>query len=324
MQSAFNYIQEQIRLLNWDKSPQGLYEPIGYALSAGGKRIRPALAVIASDLYDGSREEVLPAALALEVFHNFTLLHDDVMDHAQIRRGKPCVHVKWDTNTAILSGDEMLIEAYRLLSRVREDKLPKVLQLFNKMATEICEGQQYDVDYEHLTEVTRDDYLNMIRLKTSVLLGTALQIGSYIAGATDAEQNALYDYGVNIGLAFQLQDDILDVYGNPETFGKAIGGDILEGKKTYMLLTALLQADDAEKKELQQLLATTPTNDAEKQAKIAAVTRLYDKLQVREEAENAMQRFTQIALDDLQKISVSAERKLILINLAKQLLARKE
>lgn len=324
MQSAFNYIQEQIRLLNWDKSPQGLYKPIGYALSAGGKRIRPALAVIASDLYDGSREEVLPAALALEVFHNFTLLHDDVMDHAQIRRGKPCVHVKWDTNTAILSGDEMLIEAYRLLSRVREDKLPKVLQLFNKMATEICEGQQYDVDYEHLTEVTRDDYLNMIRLKTSVLLGTALQIGSYIAGATDAEQNALYDYGVNIGLAFQLQDDILDVYGNPETFGKAIGGDILEGKKTYMLLTALLQADDAEKKELQQLLATTPTNDAEKQAKIAAVTRLYDKLQVREEAENAMQRFTQIALDDLQKISVSAERKLILINLAKLLLARKE
>ena len=275
-------------------------------------------------MYDGSREEVLPAALALEVFHNFTLLHDDVMDHAQIRRGKPCVHVKWDTNTAILSGDEMLIEAYRLLSRVREDKLPKVLQLFNKMATEICEGQQYDVDYEHLTEVTRDDYLNMIRLKTSVLLGTALQIGSYIAGATDAEQNALYDYGVNIGLAFQLQDDILDVYGNPETFGKAIGGDILEGKKTYMLLTALLQADAAEKKGLQQLLAATPTNDAEKQAKIAAVTRLYDKLQVREEAENAMQRFTQIALDDLQKISVSAERKLILINLAKQLLARKE
>ena len=324
MQSAFDYIQEQIALFRWNKEPKGLYEPIGYALSAGGKRLRPALAVIASDLYDGSREEVLPAALALEVFHNFTLLHDDVMDHAQIRRGKPCVHVKWDTNTAILSGDEMLIEAYRLLSRVREDKLPKVLQLFNKMATEICEGQQYDVDYEHLTEVTRDDYLNMIRLKTSVLLGTALQIGSYIAGATDAEQNALYDYGVNIGLAFQLQDDILDVYGNPETFGKAIGGDILEGKKTYMLLTALLQADAAEKKELQQLLAATPTNDAEKQAKIAAVTRLYDKLQVREEAENAMQRFTQIALDDLQKISVSAERKLILINLAKQLLARKE
>ena len=205
-------IQEEILKLDWKREPYGLYEPIEYTLAAGGKRVRPQLAMIGCQLFDGNENEVLPAALALEVFHNFTLLHDDVMDKAEVRRGRPTVHVKWDENTAILSGDQMLIEAYKLLSNVPAAKLPTVLQLFNKMATEICEGQQYDVDFESQEAVNIEEYLHMIRLKTSVLLGTALQIGAYIAGADQEAQRAIYDFGINVGLAFQIQDDILDVW----------------------------------------------------------------------------------------------------------------
>ena len=194
--------------------------------TAGGKRVRPQLAMIASKLFGGKEEEVLPAALALEVFHNFTLVHDDLMDRAKVRRARPTVHVQWNENTAILAGDQMMIEAYKLITEVPEDKLPKVLRLFNKMATEICEGQQYDVDFENKEDVSIEDYLKMIRLKTSVLLATALQIGAYIAGAEEQQQEALYQFGINVGLAFQIQDDILDVWGEPDTFGKAVGGDI--------------------------------------------------------------------------------------------------
>lgn len=232
-------INKAIESLDWSKEPKGLYEPIGYALASGGKRIRPTFALIAADMFGGKEEEVLPAALALEVFHNFTLLHDDVMDRAQVRRGRPTVHVKWDDNTAILSGDQMLIEAYRLLSNVPADKLPQVLKWFNDMATGICEGQQYDVDFEQMSEVTIADYMKMIELKTSVLLAYALKIGAYIAGADADQQEALYQYGLHVGLAFQIQDDLLDVYGDPKTFGKAIGGDICCNKKTFLLLTAM-------------------------------------------------------------------------------------
>ena len=191
-------INKEILNLDWKREPYGLYEPIEYTLAAGGKRVRPQLAMIASQLFGGKDEEVLPAALALEVFHNFTLLHDDVMDKADVRRGRPTVHVKWNENTAILSGDQMLIEAYKLLSGVPADKLPTVLQLFNKMATEICEGQQYDVDFENQESVALDDYLKMIRLKTAVLLATALKMGSYIAGASTEQQEMLYEFGINI------------------------------------------------------------------------------------------------------------------------------
>ena len=236
-------INEAILNLNWKREPYGLYEPIEYTLAAGGKRVRPQLALIASQMFGGDDEKVLPAALALEVFHNFTLLHDDVMDKADVRRGRPTVHVKWNENTAILSGDQMLIEAYKLLSGVPADKLPKVLQLFNKMATEICEGQQYDVDFESQEHVTIEEYLKMIRLKTSVLLANALQTGAYIAGADEQAQGDLYEFGINIGLAFQIQDDILDVWGDPKTFGKAVGGDICCNKKTFVLLSALMMAD---------------------------------------------------------------------------------
>ena len=232
-------VNKEILKLDWEREPKGLYAPIAYTLAAGGKRVRPQLAMIGSQLFGGKDEEVLPAALALEVFHNFTLLHDDVMDKAEVRRGRPTVHIQWNENTAILSGDQMMIEAYTLLSQVPERALARVLQLFNKMATEICEGQQYDVDFEQKNDVTIEEYLMMIRLKTSVLLANALQIGAYISGANEEEQQAVYQFGINIGLAFQIQDDILDVWGDPKTFGKAVGGDIACNKKTFVYLEAM-------------------------------------------------------------------------------------
>lgn len=286
-------INNEILKLDWKREPYGLYEPIEYTLAAGGKRVRPQLAMIASQLFGGKDEEVLPAALALEVFHNFTLLHDDVMDKADVRRGRPTVHVKWNENTAILSGDQMLIEAYKLLSGVPADKLPKVLQLFNKMATEICEGQQYDVDFESQEQVTIEEYLKMIRLKTAVLLATALKMGSYIAGANTEQQDMLYEFGINIGLAFQIQDDILDVWGNPETFGKAVGGDISCNKKTFVALTAMQLADSVTYKELKRWFAQTPIDNIEK---ITAVKTLYEQVNTRAKCEEAVERYTTQAL----------------------------
>lgn len=286
-------INNEILKLDWKHEPYGLYEPIEYTLAAGGKRVRPQLAMIACELFGGKAEEIAPAAMALEVFHNFTLLHDDVMDHAEVRRGRPTVHVKWNENTAILSGDQMLIEAYKLLSGVPADKLSTILQLFNKMATEICEGQQYDVDFESQEQVTLEEYLKMIRLKTAVLLATALKIGSYIAGASIEQQDMLYEFGINIGLAFQIQDDILDVWGNPETFGKAVGGDISCNKKTFVALTAMQLADYATRQELKQWFSQTLTDNTEK---IAAVKALYKQVGTRTKCEEAVEQYTTQAL----------------------------
>ena len=294
-------INNEILKLDWKREPYGLYEPIEYTLAAGGKRVRPQLAMIASRMFDGKDEAVLPAALALEVFHNFTLLHDDVMDKADMRRGRPTVHVKWNENTAILSGDQMLIEAYKLLSGVPADKLPKVLQLFNQMATEICEGQQYDVDFESQEQVALDDYLIMIRLKTSVLLANALQIGAYIAGADEQAQDALYQFGIAVGLAFQIQDDILDVWGDPQTFGKAVGGDISCNKKTFVYLTALQLATTLNH-------STQPLNHWYSQVlednteKIAAVKAIFEQLGVREACEAVVAQYTQSALEILDTL----------------------
>ena len=298
-------INKAIEQLDWNKEPRGLYEPIEYTLAAGGKRVRPTLALVAAEVIingglisGGAIDDVIPAALALEVFHNFTLLHDDVMDKAPVRRGRPTVHVKWNDNTAILSGDQMLIEAYKLLSGVPADKLPQVLRWFNEMATSICEGQQLDVDFEHVSQITIDDYMQMIEKKTSVLLANAMRIGGYIAGATPAQQEALYKYGLHIGLAFQIQDDILDVYGDPATFGKAIGGDICANKKTILLLTALDNADAESKAELLQWLMTTDRNEE----KIAAITELYTRMGVRENCESLMEDHTSLALAQLDKL----------------------
>ena len=303
-------INKAIDALKWEKEPRGLYEPISYTLASGGKRVRPQLTIIAAEaIVNGSLlngdaiEQAVPAALAFEVFHNFTLMHDDVMDRAEIRRGQPTVHVKWNDNTAILSGDQMLIEAYKLLSDVPADKLPQVLKWFNEMATGICEGQQMDMDFEHESHISIDDYLKMIELKTAVLLANALRTGGYIAGANESEQRALYEYGLHIGLAFQIQDDILDVYGDPKTFGKAIGGDICSNKKTFLLLTALETADAETKAELLQWLIAT---EHDEQKKIAAVTDIYNRLGVREAGETVMEEHTSLALAQLDKLPQNA------------------
>ena len=318
-------INKAIASLNWQKEPRGLYEPIEYTLASGGKRLRPTLALTAAELIvngglinGDAIEQTLPAALALEVFHNFTLLHDDVMDHADVRRGKETVHVKWNENTAILSGDQMLIEAYKLLSDVPADKLPKVLKWFNEMATGICEGQQLDVDFEHMSQPSIDDYMHMIELKTSVLLANAMRIGGYIAGANESQQEALYQYGLHIGLAFQIQDDILDVYGDPKTFGKAIGGDICCNKKTILLLTALETADPESKAELLQWLMAKDCNEE----KIAAVTEIYNRLGVRASCETVMEEHTSLALAqlDLLPLNDATERLRVL---AEKLVTRK-
>lgn len=312
-------INNEILKLNWKREPYGLYEPIEYTLAAGGKRVRPQLAVIASRMFGGKDEEVLPAALALEVFHNFTLLHDDVMDKADVRRGRATVHVKWDENTAILSGDQMLIEAYKLLAGVPAEKLPKVLQLFNKMATEICEGQQYDVDFERQEQVATEAYLKMIRLKTSVLLATALQIGAYIAGADEAKQDALYQFGINIGLGFQIQDDILDVWGDPKTFGKAVGGDISCNKKTFVYLEAMRrESEEAKGERLEKWYSQVLEDNTEK---IAAVKEIFEQLGVRETCEKVVENYTQTALDILEKLPQN-EASEELRKLAKKLNAR--
>ena len=296
-------INKEILNLDWKREPYGLYEPIEYTLAAGGKRVRPQLAMIASQMFGGKDEEVLPVALALEVFHNFTLLHDDVMDKADVRRGRPTVHIKWDENTAILSGDQMLIEAYKLLSGVPEDKLPKVLQLFNKMATEICEGQQYDVDFESQEQVTIDDYLKMIRLKTSVLLANALQTGAYIAGANEAQQQSLYEFGIYVGLAFQIQDDILDVWGDPATFGKAVGGDISCNKKTFVYLQAMrLLGGETMRREVIELKEWYSQILKDNTKKITAVKEIFEHLGVRATCEKVVEDYTQKALALLNQL----------------------
>lgn len=316
-------INKEIAQLNWNKEPRGLYEPIEYTLASGGKRLRPHLAIIAAEaVINGglinSMDDVLPAALALEVFHNFTLVHDDVMDRAEVRRGQETVHRKWNNNTAILSGDQMLIEAYKLLAQVPAPKLPQVLKWFNEMATGVCEGQQYDMEFEHMSQVSIEDYLKMIELKTSVLLAYAMRIGGYIAGASPAQQEALYQYGLNIGIAFQIQDDILDVYGDPKTFGKAIGGDICCNKKTILLLTALDTSDAESKAELLQWLMATD----QKEEKIAAVTALYNRIGVREACEVVLEEYTSKALAQLDLLPANSATE-TLRELAEQLAIRK-
>ena len=296
-------INDEILKLDWKREPYGLYEPIEYTLAAGGKRVRPQLAMIASQMFGGKEEEVLPVALALEVFHNFTLLHDDVMDKAQVRRGRATVHVKWNENTAILSGDQMIIEAYKLLAEVPADKLAKVIKMFNQMGTEICEGQQYDVDFESQEEVSIEEYLKMIRLKTAVLLANALKMGAYIAGAKDEQQEMLYEFGIHIGLAFQIQDDILDVWGNPETFGKAVGGDISCNKKTFVYLEAKGRlGDEARGDEAMRLEEWYSHVLEDNTEKIAAVKEIFEQLGVRERCEKVVEDYTQKALDILDKL----------------------
>ncbi len=267
-------VNQEIDGLYKSRQPEGLYLPIDYALSAGGKRIRPVLCLMATQMFSESYQKALKPAIGLEVFHNFTLLHDDIMDKAELRRNKPTVHKKWDENTAILSGDAMMIEAYEYFFDLEPELLAKVLPVFNKTALEVCEGQQFDMNFETQENVSEEEYLNMIRLKTAVLLAGALKIGAQIGGASPEDADKLYQFGIEAGLAFQLQDDYLDTFGNETTFGKRIGGDIVENKKTYLLIQALKSDKDHR---LKAILNDTQLKDADK---IQAVSAFYKEHQV--------------------------------------------
>jgi geranylgeranyl diphosphate synthase type II len=308
--------------IDWGKEPRGLYEPIGYVLSLGGKRIRPALTLMACNLFSENIRPALNAALGIEIFHNFTLLHDDIMDKADVRRGQLTVHKKWNDNTAILSGDVMQIASYQFIAKTPLLYLKPVLDLFSQTAAEICEGQQYDVDFEKREQVEAEEYLEMIRLKTAVLLGCALKTGAWIGGAGEEDAQLLYDFGINIGLAFQLKDDLLDVYGDEATFGKKIGGDILCNKKTYLLIHAIELANEIEEIELKKWLNTTDIDLANE--KIKSVTSLYNKLGVKAICEDKMQFFYSKAIANLEKVSVLENKKQELRNLAEKLMFRQE
>ncbi len=322
---SFNEITQLVSAemdkLDWSMKPAGLYEPIAYTLSMGGKRIRPALALMACNLYTDNIEPVIAPALGIEVFHNFTLLHDDIMDRADIRRGRPTVHKRWDDNTAILSGDVMQIAAYQLIAQTPEKYLKAVLDLFSTTAREICEGQQYDVDFENRDEVTADEYLEMIRLKTAVLLACSLKTGAIIGGATAEDADELYDFGINLGLAFQLKDDLLDVYGDEATFGKKIGGDILCNKKTYLLIHALKLAKGADFEDLTKYLKKSYQQPEEK---IKQVTEMYNKLGVKKICEDKMIFYFDKAVANLDNIQVDNTKKHELRNLAEKLLSRND
>lgn len=319
---TLSFFNDALAALPLDRKPEGLYAPVKYVLSLGGKRIRPVLMLMAYDLYREDMANILPTALGLEMYHNYTLLHDDVMDRADMRRGKPTVHKVWDENTAILSGDAMLVLAYQLMGQARPEHLKAVMDLFTETALEIGEGQQYDMEFEHRMDVCEEEYIEMIRLKTSVLLACALKMGALQAEAPAADADLLYRFGENMGLAFQLQDDLLDVYGDPKTFGKQIGGDILEGKKTYMLINALRCANAAQRAALEDWLATRPASPEATQKKIAAVTDLYNQIGVRGMAEAKINDYFNAAFTCLQAVNLPAERKEPLRTLALSLLGR--
>lgn len=305
--------------IQYPNQPDSLYEPIRYELSLGGKRIRPVLMLMACELFGGDINQAINPAIGLEMFHNFTLLHDDVMDKSDLRRGKPTVHKMWDENHAILSGDAMQIISTQLMTQVPPRFMPAVIETYLKTALEICEGQQFDMEFESRNDVTTDEYINMIRLKTAVLLGCALKIGAIIAGAPIAQANSLYHFGENLGLAFQLQDDYLDVYGDPIIFGKNIGGDIINDKKTFMLIEAsrLAQGKDAE-----TLNLYIGNNDVDAREKIAAVTNVYNNLAIDKLCKEKAEAYYNAALACMDEILVPEDRKLPLLALAKALLNR--
>jgi len=310
-------INKEVEKLHFIGEPRSLFEPIEYILSLGGKRVRPALSLMSYNMYKDDVGQALPVAMAIEIFHNFTLLHDDLMDNADVRRGEETVHVKWNENVAVLSGDAMLIEAYKEVAKTESPHFKEILCRFSKMATEICCGQQYDMEFEKRMDVSIDEYLEMIRLKTAVLLGCALQEGAIIAGASKEDSDALYDFGINIGLAFQLVDDLLDVYGDPQTFGKRIGGDILCNKKTFLSINAL---QDEQKGA--ELITWINKTDFDPDEKIKAVTVIYDDLNLKDISNKLIYEYYKKGLACLDRVKVGEDKKNELRQLASYLLSR--
>ncbi|KIP60524.1 MAG: polyprenyl synthetase family protein [Prevotella pectinovora] len=318
-------IQEKVNAyiasLPYERRPKSLYDPIEYVLAAGGKRIRPSFVLMAYNLFHDDVDRILPVATALETYHNYTLLHDDLMDKADMRRGRPTVHKKWDDNTAILSGDTMLVLAYEHLAKCDTKYLKPALDLFTETALEVSEGQQFDMEFETRNDVAEEEYIEMIRLKTSVLLACALKMGAVVAGASDADANALYAFGEKVGLAFQLQDDLLDVYGDPKVFGKAIGGDITSNKKTFMLINAFNRADAGTRAELERWTTATEFDPAEK---IAAVTEIYNRLGIDKLAEQRIKEYFEQSRQHLDELSVSDDRKAVLREYTERMMNRKK
>lgn len=314
-------INDYLAALPYDRKPASLYEPIKYVLSLGGKRIRPTLMLLSYNLYKDDPESILSSACALETYHNYTLLHDDLMDNAPLRRGHQTVHVKWNPNVAILSGDSMLVLSYQRMLQCRPDKLKPVIDLFTETALEIGEGQQYDMEFETRTDVTEEEYIEMIRLKTSVLLACATKIGAILADAPDEDADNLYKFGEQMGLAFQLQDDYLDVYGDSKVFGKAIGGDIMSNKKTYMLINAFNLANDKQREGLTHWITAENPDPKEK---IAAVTKLYNEIGIDKLAEKKINFYFEESRKYLKAVKVDEERKSVLEAYTQKMMHRKK
>lgn len=312
-------VNEFLANLPYERKPKSLYEPIRYVLSMGGKRIRPTLMLLGYNLFKDNPEKILMNAVALETYHNYTLLHDDLMDNADLRRGHETVHKKWDANTAILSGDSMLVLAYERMAQCDEKHLAKVLKLFTTTALEIGEGQQFDMEFENRNDVKEEEYIEMIRLKTSVLLACALKMGAILADASDEDAENLYKFGEQIGLAFQLQDDYLDVYGDTKVFGKEIGGDITSNKKTYMLINAFNLADEVQRAELQKWV---DAKDFDRAEKVAAVTRLYNEIGIDKMAQDKIAYYFEQSKKYLDAVNVPVERKEELAKYAQKMMKR--
>ena len=318
-EEVLSVVNEAIKSLPFNRQPASLYEPVKYVLSIGGKRMRPVLMLLAYNLFKENPQSILNQACALETYHNYTLLHDDLMDNADLRRGHETVHKRWDANTAILSGDSMLVLAFQQMAQCPEDKLKAVLDLFTETALEIGEGQQYDMDFEHRMDVREDEYIEMIRLKTSVLLACALKMGALLADASAEDADLLYKFGEQIGLAFQLQDDFLDVYGDTKVFGKAIGGDIVSNKKTFMLINAFLRANEQQRAELHRWVEAT---EFDEQEKIVAVTRLYNEIGIDKLAQERIDHYFKQGLACLEAVKIDAERKANLMAYVYKLMKR--
>lgn len=315
-ESFINYLQEQ----DLNREPKNLYEPIDYILQLGGKRLRPILTLIACDVFNTDFNIALPAAMAVETFHNFTLIHDDIMDEAPLRRGKETVHQKWDINTGILSGDAMLILAYQYFENYEPVVFQKLAKLFSKTALEVCDGQQLDVDFETRNDVTINEYIKMITLKTSVLVGAALKMGAIVAETEEEQANNLYNFGLNLGIAFQLQDDYLDTFGNPDTFGKQIGGDIIENKKTYLYLKALEVAKNEDKEKLLSYYGKKSDQNSEK---IKDVTSIFERNNIPKLTQNLIKDYTEKAFEFLSILNISENAKKGLQKFGENLMFRK-
>lgn len=312
-------VTAHFRSLVLKEEPENLYEPIHYILSLGGKRLRPVLTLMSAEVFDADFQKALAAATAIEVFHNFSLIHDDIMDDAPLRRGNETVHEKWNINTGILSGDAMLILAYQYFEGYEPTIFRELAKLFSKTALEVCEGQQYDVDFETRDDVTIAEYLKMIEYKTAVLVGAAMKMGAIVAETSTENTNAIYDFGLNLGIAFQLQDDYLDAFGNPETFGKQVGGDIIENKKTYLYLKAMEFATANEKEQLLHLFSIQPNDNTDK---INSVKEIFNQTGASEATQKAIQDYTLKALETLEKMNIGTDKKAILKAFAENLMNR--